>query len=426
MQRRQIHPYENSTDQNSGLMQKNPENGYSDPRIASSDYSSEIQEDYRTSSGSLSRNESQTSDPLQSTVDEKKMLSNFRAQPETNLSLPSHDDGSFNPATTNITPSTSSTIPMTTISGISTVSSSKRKRRGKTKIQYNPEVHCGVLNSNSGSPCMRALTCKAHSMYAKRLVQGRSQPFDVLVAAQRSGKLSKQPGNENVSSISQLADTSEKVNTESVDSCPPLQIEEEIEAILLMVRHSHGCPLAYRAYQVARDIDGQRVLREALKDALSIRPSKSSIGTRKLSTIPLIPSPPVPPSSRSPTSSYVTTKQGPSLPSRTPISASTGHGYSIAMTTQSDWMKKPPKAPATIIANETLPGIKKVVTRKPSRPSLLASRQVSSPISTKMTSPELESALGMAPLNTFIGAPPDNLSYSSSISSSMPAARTTQ
>ncbi|SCV69879.1 BQ2448_1273 [Microbotryum intermedium] len=39
---------------------------------------------------------------------------------------------------------------------------------------------CGVIN-DKGLPCLRSLTCKTHSMGAKRSVPHRSQPYDVLL-----------------------------------------------------------------------------------------------------------------------------------------------------------------------------------------------------------------------------------------------------
>lgn len=43
------------------------------------------------------------------------------------------------------------------------------------------EKQCGVLLPN-GNLCSRSLTCKSHSMGAKRAVPGRSQPYDILLA----------------------------------------------------------------------------------------------------------------------------------------------------------------------------------------------------------------------------------------------------
>jgi hypothetical protein len=42
------------------------------------------------------------------------------------------------------------------------------------------DTQCGVIN-DKGLPCQRSLTCKTHSMGAKRSVPGRSAPYDVLL-----------------------------------------------------------------------------------------------------------------------------------------------------------------------------------------------------------------------------------------------------
>ena len=52
------------------------------------------------------------------------------------------------------------------------------KGRFKGPIDY--DKHCGVINDKN-LPCSRSLTCKSHSMGAKRAVQGRSKDYDVLL-----------------------------------------------------------------------------------------------------------------------------------------------------------------------------------------------------------------------------------------------------
>ncbi|EPQ56460.1 SCA7-domain-containing protein [Gloeophyllum trabeum ATCC 11539] len=51
-------------------------------------------------------------------------------------------------------------------------------RRFKGPVDYDKQ--CGVIN-DKGLPCSRSLTCKSHSMGAKRAVQGRSKPYDELL-----------------------------------------------------------------------------------------------------------------------------------------------------------------------------------------------------------------------------------------------------
>lgn len=57
-----------------------------------------------------------------------------------------------------------------------------KKRNGKQKGPVDVEKQCGVALADGGF-CARSLTCKTHSMGAKRAVPGRSAAYDVLLAA---------------------------------------------------------------------------------------------------------------------------------------------------------------------------------------------------------------------------------------------------
>jgi len=52
------------------------------------------------------------------------------------------------------------------------------KGRFKGPVDYDKQ--CGVINDKN-LPCSRSLTCKSHSMGAKRAVQGRSKAYDELL-----------------------------------------------------------------------------------------------------------------------------------------------------------------------------------------------------------------------------------------------------
>lgn len=52
--------------------------------------------------------------------------------------------------------------------------------KGRAKGPVDLDRQCGVINDKS-LPCSRALTCKSHSMGAKRAVQGRSKNYDDLL-----------------------------------------------------------------------------------------------------------------------------------------------------------------------------------------------------------------------------------------------------
>lgn len=72
----------------------------------------------------------------------------------------------------------------------------KKKDDGKAKVTktkgpVDVERQCGVILPN-GQPCARSLTCKSHSMGAKRAVPGRSLPYDMLLAAYQKKNQAKQ------------------------------------------------------------------------------------------------------------------------------------------------------------------------------------------------------------------------------------------
>lgn len=52
--------------------------------------------------------------------------------------------------------------------------------KGRIKGPVDYDKQCGVIN-DKGLPCSRSLTCKSHSMGAKRAVQGRSKAYDELL-----------------------------------------------------------------------------------------------------------------------------------------------------------------------------------------------------------------------------------------------------
>lgn len=53
---------------------------------------------------------------------------------------------------------------------------------------------CGVLIAPLMNPCTRSLTCKIHAMGAKRAVEGRTQPFNELLAAYQKKGIGRPQG----------------------------------------------------------------------------------------------------------------------------------------------------------------------------------------------------------------------------------------
>lgn len=72
----------------------------------------------------------------------------------------------------------------------------KKKDEAKQKVPkpkgpVDVEKQCGVVLPN-GAQCARSLTCKSHSMGAKRAVPGRSLPYDMLLQAYQKKNQARQ------------------------------------------------------------------------------------------------------------------------------------------------------------------------------------------------------------------------------------------
>lgn len=66
-----------------------------------------------------------------------------------------------------------------------------KAKQAKTKGPVDVEKQCGVPLPN-GLQCARSLTCKSHSMGAKRAVPGRSLPYDMLLQQYQKKNQAKQ------------------------------------------------------------------------------------------------------------------------------------------------------------------------------------------------------------------------------------------
>jgi hypothetical protein len=64
-----------------------------------------------------------------------------------------------------------------------------KKRSTRQPVVLDLDKHCGVLTMPNNAPCMRSLTCKSHSIIAKRAILGRSRPYDELLARQRQERI---------------------------------------------------------------------------------------------------------------------------------------------------------------------------------------------------------------------------------------------
>jgi SAGA-associated factor 73 len=132
----------------------------------------------------------------------------------------------------------------------------KKKDEPKAKVPkpkgpVDVERQCGVIGPN-GQPCARSLTCKSHSMGAKRAVAGRSLPYDMLLAAYQKKNQAKQQ--KAALNANAPVEDEDEVNT------GPIDLDEETAAVMGALAHWNPQPLLpqpmftpiRRQYQLAR------------------------------------------------------------------------------------------------------------------------------------------------------------------------------
>ncbi|KJK75430.1 hypothetical protein H634G_08793 [Metarhizium anisopliae BRIP 53293] len=132
----------------------------------------------------------------------------------------------------------------------------KKKDEPKAKVPkpkgpVDVERQCGVILPN-GQPCARSLTCKSHSMGAKRAVAGRSLPYDMLLAAYQKKNQAKQQ--------KAALDANAPVEDEDDANNGPVDSDEETGAVMSALSHWHPQPLIpqpvftpiKRQYQLSR------------------------------------------------------------------------------------------------------------------------------------------------------------------------------
>ncbi|KAL2202112.1 SCA7-domain-containing protein [Sarocladium strictum] len=132
----------------------------------------------------------------------------------------------------------------------------KKKEEQKPKVPkpkgpVDVERQCGVILPN-GQPCARSLTCKSHSMGAKRAVAGRSLPYDMLLAAYQKKNQAKQQ--------KAALDANAPVEDEDETNAGPIDSDEETAAVMSALARWKPQPVVpqpvfapiKRQYQLAR------------------------------------------------------------------------------------------------------------------------------------------------------------------------------
>jgi SAGA-associated factor 73 len=110
-----------------------------------------------------------------------------------------------------------------------------KPKQAKTKGPVDVEKQCGVQLPN-GAQCARSLTCKSHSMGAKRAVPGRSLPYDMLLANYQKKNQARQQ--------KAAIDANAPLQEEDLDTAltGPIDSDEERDAVMTAVSRSLSRP----------------------------------------------------------------------------------------------------------------------------------------------------------------------------------------
>ncbi|KAJ1961781.1 SAGA complex subunit Sgf73 [Dispira parvispora] len=150
------------------------------------------------------------------------------------------------------------------------------KKEKKTTPKANPRTRgpvdldkqCGVLGPNN-TPCARSLTCKTHSMGAKRAVLGRSQLYDILLkshlAKSRSAAALKNAELANASNNKTAAQTLTKQEEEEEMA---MTSDEEVDLVMKALQFNRPQPLAIRITPFVRRRHHYLRVRDTLLEAL--------------------------------------------------------------------------------------------------------------------------------------------------------------
>jgi SAGA-associated factor 73 len=151
----------------------------------------------------------------------------------------------------------------------------KLKAQAKLKGPVDVEKQCGVPLP-SGGFCARLLTCKTHSMGAKRAVLGRSAPYDVLLQQYQKRNQAKLAANNALAA--QRRENAAFTGTTKADDYldgasmanKVLDPDEETHLVLEGLSKNHPVPLERKVMMPARNRHRFLYMREAYANALIV------------------------------------------------------------------------------------------------------------------------------------------------------------
>ncbi|RUP46543.1 hypothetical protein BC936DRAFT_146823 [Jimgerdemannia flammicorona] len=165
------------------------------------------------------------------------------------------------------------------------VKKEKPKPTPKVKAPIDLDKQCGVISGPNNMQCTRSLTCKSHSMGAKRAVMGRSQLYDVLLSAYQKKSIGRPQNNAVLGSDKKPLDGMPDGGTHAHNGNATggvgvgvgdkedaaLDSDEEANAVLDAIRRTRPQPLAVRPMLFVRRRNHCFQIRDMLLDAITPR-----------------------------------------------------------------------------------------------------------------------------------------------------------
>ncbi|CAO3650946.1 unnamed protein product [Mucor hiemalis] len=169
----------------------------------------------------------------------------------------------------------------------------KPKATPKKKAPLDLDRQCGVLIPPNNNPCTRSLTCKIHAMGAKRAVEGRSHPFNELLAAYQKKGIGRPQVPTSTSTLSTSTATTstpnEKDNKSLLSTLNREEVEEDIdsdeetESVRIAIEQNKPIPLGSKKVFYVRRKRKYYKLRDILLEAITPKLSATTGTSTELS-----------------------------------------------------------------------------------------------------------------------------------------------
>ncbi|KAI9144757.1 SCA7, zinc-binding domain-containing protein [Paraphysoderma sedebokerense] len=147
----------------------------------------------------------------------------------------------------------------------------EKSKSGKAKVPLDLDRHCGVPLGTG--VCMRAITCKNHSVAAKRAVEGRSQGYDILVQLYQSRMAQEKKDR----LAAQEAANTKVESPQQVIQLETLDPDTEAVAVYEAIKFYQATPLATKPRSLVKHRHMSSSI-ETLREALAKKSVKVSAG----------------------------------------------------------------------------------------------------------------------------------------------------